>query len=187
MKITLATKITILRILILPFLIVSLINQKSGMALFLFVLAGVTDGLDGFIARKLNQRSDLGMVLDPLADKFLVNSTFILLTFSSLEFVNRVPLYLGLTVLIRDASLLLGALLIKISFGKKRFFPSILGKISTSSQILTLFLVLLGNHFQQNFGYLRYLFLITFIFTLISGLDYFYKSFISLVKTSSAG
>lgn len=186
MNITLATKITILRILMLPFLIILLINQKNGMALFLFLLAGVTDGLDGFIARTLNQRSDLGMILDPVADKFLINSTFMLLSISSLEFVNRVPLYLSLTVLVRDVSVLLGALLIRISLGKKRFYPSILGKLTTAFQIFTLCLVLLGNYFQQNLWLLKYFFLITFIFTVISWFDYIYKSFISLNKTTIA-
>jgi CDP-diacylglycerol--glycerol-3-phosphate 3-phosphatidyltransferase len=139
---TTANKITILRILLVPFFIVQVLYYINGagewhriLALGAFALASVSDGIDGFIARRFNQRSELGAILDPLADKLLLVSGIVLLSLHREEYLPQLPLALTAMVLSRDVLLLLGLVVIHYVGGKVVVRPHFTGKIATVLQM----------------------------------------------------
>lgn len=129
--------ITLLRILAVPALVDFILYQRLREALLLFIVLSFSDALDGAIARVFKQKTTLGTILDPLADKALVISTFV-----SLTALGLIPLWLTVIVLSRDLILLVGGLVIQLMTGRLKVIPSGLGKITTFSQLLTVFLVL---------------------------------------------
>jgi cardiolipin synthase (CMP-forming) len=147
---TTANKITIFRILLIPFFIVQVLYYVNGageihrlLAITAFVVAAVSDGIDGFVARHFNQRSELGAILDPLADKLLLLSGIVLLSLHREEYLPHLPLWLTATVLSRDALLLLGLILIHYVGGKVVVRPHLTGKISTVLQMICVLWALL--------------------------------------------
>ncbi len=146
---TTANKITILRILLIPLFIFELLGYRSTgeelqryLALTAFGLAAVLDGVDGFVARRFHQRSELGAVLDPTADKLLLVSSVILLSLNRTH-LEPLPLWFGVTVLSRDVLLSLGALAVYHTVGKMRVRPRWLGKVATVLQMAVVIWVLL--------------------------------------------
>jgi cardiolipin synthase len=134
------------------------------------VLAGLSDGLDGLLARKLNQQSVLGQYLDPIADKFLLSSLFLVLSFA-----HQIPWRFTVLVFSRDVFLLITSALLYVVVSYRDFRPSIFGKLNTTAQICAVFFVLLGQVLHE----LHWLFWVrrgflwmTFAFTLISGIHY---------------
>ena len=147
---TTANKVTIFRILLIPFFVVEILYYvKTGNELhrFLgtssFALAAVCDGVDGYIARRYNQRSELGAILDPLADKLLLVSGIVLLSFDHSPYLQTIPLWLTGTIIGRDILLLVGLIVIQMMVGKVAVKPRILGKIATVLQMMVLLWVLL--------------------------------------------
>jgi cardiolipin synthase len=147
---TTANKITILRILLVPFFVLQVIYYiNSGtelyrlLAILSFGIAAVSDGVDGYIARRYNQRSELGAVLDPLADKLLLVAGIILLSLNSNSHLPRIPLWLTVTILSRDFLLLIGLILIQMMVGKVDVRPRLLGKIATVFQMVVILWALL--------------------------------------------
>ncbi len=147
---TTANKITILRILLIPFFVVEVLYYaRTGhpphrfLALGSFALAAVCDGVDGFIARRFNQCSELGAILDPLADKLLLASGVVVLSFDHAPHLETIPLWLTGTILGRDFLLLVGVLVIQFTIGKLAVRPRILGKIATVLQMAIVLWVLL--------------------------------------------
>ncbi len=143
---TTANKITILRILLVPFFVVQMLYYFDGgiefhrwLALASFALAAVSDGIDGYIARRYNQRSELGSILDPLADKLLLVSGIVLLSLHREQFLPRLPLWLGGTVISRDILLVLGAVIIHYVGGHVTVRPHLIGKIATVLQMTCVF------------------------------------------------
>src|SRR5271163_491068 len=136
---TVPNQITILRLGFLPLFIVSISYEHYRWALLILVLAGLSDGIDGLLARSLNQRSSLGAYLDPIADKLLLSSSFVILAFK-----HEIPLWLMIFVLSRDVIILMVAVVILLIFGYRPFPPSILGKATTFFQIVMVFSVVLG-------------------------------------------
>src|ERR1700742_3198154 len=135
---TTANKVTILRMLLIPFFVVeALYYVKTGreefrlMAILAFAIASILDGVDGYIARRYNQRSELGAILDPLADKLLLLSGVVLLSLRSAEnaHITRFPLWLTSMILSRDSLLLLGLIVITMVCGKMDVKPRIIGKV----------------------------------------------------------
>src|SRR5262249_42292033 len=150
---TTANKVTIFRILLIPFFVVEILYYvKTGDELhrFLgtssFALAAVCDGVDGYIARRYNQRSELGAILDPLADKLLLVSGIVLLSFDHRPYFQPIPLWLTGTVIGRDILLLVGLIVIQMMVGKVAVKPRILGKIATVSQMVVVLWILLKWH-----------------------------------------
>jgi len=146
---TTANKITILRILLVPFFVVQVIYYEDGgeeihrwLAVVSFALAAISDGVDGYLARRYNQRSELGAVLDPLADKLLLVSGILVLSFSN-QFLPKLPVWLTATVLSRDLMILLGFVIIHVMGGKVIVHPRVLGKIATVMQMTTVMWALL--------------------------------------------
>ncbi len=133
--------LTILRIILIPVFIIFLINGHFGSALLIFILAGVTDGLDGLIARVYKQKTVLGSYLVPVADKLLIGSSFMVLTF-----LKIVPSWLTVTVVSRDILIIIGIMVFFFTSHKVVAKPSIASKITTCLQLLTIFSVLLNNY-----------------------------------------
>lgn len=161
--------ITIIRLISAPVVAWLIAEARYREALGLVVLAGLTDWLDGFTARKLNARGQTGVILDPLADKILLVVLFVQLAFS-----NLIPLWMLLLALIRDLVIVIGALLIRIFRNVRRFFPSVWGKVSTFFQIMLVLMVLLDSAFPYPLlHWLRITALIlAALFTIVSGMDY---------------
>jgi len=143
--ITLATKITILRILLVPVCASQLMYYAAGHAdwhrllgFWLFVIASLSDGVDGFIARQFNQQSRLGRILDPIADKMLLMTMVILLAINPNGAFTKLPIWFPILVVSRDVFLVAGALLIHIVVGEVKIKPRIVSKIATLFQMVTL-------------------------------------------------
>jgi len=135
---TTANKITILRILLIPFFVVEVLYYvKAGnemhriAALLTFAVAAICDGVDGYIARRYNQRSELGAILDPLGDKLLLVAGIVLLSLNNAPHLPRLPLWLVVTVVSRDVIILIGLLIIKHVCDKVIVRPAMVGKVAT--------------------------------------------------------
>ena len=146
-----------------------LVNSRFRDALVLVLIAGATDWLDGFTARKLGTSGRLGVILDPLADKILLVTLFLVL-----GWIRLVPLWMVAIVMGRDLVIVIGALLLRIFRGVRRFVPSVLGKVSTFFQIMFVLLVLLYANFP--FTWLHWLefaaLTLSALFTILSWVDY---------------
>lgn len=163
----LANRLTILRIVLVPFFVMSILYHRLWIALAIFVIASLTDALDGYIARKFDQKTGFGAVIDPLADKLLIMSAYVSLGIvSGLPSHIRMPVYVPLAVISRDVIILMGVGLIFLNNEKIDIKPTIMSKITTFFQMLTIILVLIG------FLYSNWVWNITVFFTVLSGLDY---------------
>lgn len=131
-------QLTFLRLGFVPFFIISIHYDRYELALGILVLAALTDGLDGLLARSLNQKTRLGAYLDPIADKLLLSSSFVVLALN-----RKISWWLATLVLSRDALLLTSAAVILLVVGYRPFPPSIFGKLTTAFQILLVFQVVL--------------------------------------------
>jgi cardiolipin synthase len=166
---TLPNWLSVLRILITPFFTIFLLYRYVKVALAIFALAALTDALDGFIARSWGQKSDLGMVLDPLADKLLVTAGFI-----SFTILEAIPRWLTIIVLSRDLFLIGGSMVLFMFAGKVKIPPTLLGKGTTVLQLSTLLVTMVLNVTGGGIGERAPLPLLalTAAATLLSGLDY---------------
>jgi cardiolipin synthase len=135
---TVPNQLTFLRLGFLPFFIISIHYHHYGVALSILIVAGMTDGLDGLLARSLNQRTALGAYLDPIADKLLLSSSFVVLALN-----RKISWWLATLVLSRDVILLTAATVILVVSGYRQFPPSIYGKATTALQILLVFAAVL--------------------------------------------
>ena len=140
---TTANKITIFRILLVPFFIVEVLTYVDDgdewhrfLAIMAFLLASVCDGVDGYIARRYDQRSELGAILDPLADKLLLVAGIVLLSLHHEQYLPHLPLWLTATVISRDVLLLLGLVVIHFICGKVTVKPHLIGKGATVLQMV---------------------------------------------------
>jgi cardiolipin synthase (CMP-forming) len=147
---TTANKITILRMLLIPFFVVEVLYYGLGgnevhrlLAVLCFAIAATLDGVDGYIARRYNQRSELGAILDPLADKLLLVSGVVVLSFDHRPYLDKVPLWLTGTIIGRDILILIGMLVIHLMVGKVKVQPRFLGKVATVLQMIVVLWILL--------------------------------------------
>jgi cardiolipin synthase len=174
--ITTATQLTILRIVFVPVFIILLTYDLKGYALATFVAAGLTDALDGIIARRFRQKSAIGAVLDPLADKLLMTASIILLSLPQMGFMNLIPRWLLIVMISRDVFILLVSLLIILTVGWRIFRPSVYGKASTVLQVVTILAVLYANWREVAMPDLKLLFALTGVLTVASGLHYLFTT-----------
>jgi cardiolipin synthase len=172
---TAANQLTILRMALVPALVVCVLSGRFNWALVVFVVAGLTDLLDGFVARHGSQPTALGAFLDPVADKLLLSASFIVLTWGT-PVVVRIPAWLTVTTLSRDAIILISVAIINITLGRRVFHPSLLGKLSTAVQIVTAGIVLLANALQEAFAWLPALFLLALGLTVTSAFHYTWRA-----------
>jgi cardiolipin synthase (CMP-forming) len=164
---TLANRLTILRILMTPVITVLLLYRQMGVALALFLLAGITDGLDGFLARSRKEKTTLGMVLDPVADKLLLMSAVVTLTI-----LKELPRWFAIIVVSRDVLLIGGSVIIYMFLGKVALPPSWLGKATTGIQLVTVLAAMLDNFLPDLRPAILPLTLLTLALTGVSGVDY---------------
>src|SRR5262245_33089640 len=115
---TLANQLTLLRMLLIPAFVILIVYGELGWALVTFLLAGITDALDGLIARWAGQKTTLGAWLDPMADKLLLISTFVVLTLPGIGLVSRIPLWLTVCLISRDITRVLTAMIVNLSNGR---------------------------------------------------------------------
>lgn len=161
--------LTMMRILIIPIFITTIIYKRYNYALFLFIIAALTDTFDGLIARLKHQKTVLGTYLDPVADKFLIVSSFIILSTYGL-----IPKWLAITVISRDITIITGWFLLYLITGTAKVEPSLLGRATIWIQSIFIAYVLIDVHFPLPEIHLV-LQWITAGFTIISGLHYIYK------------
>jgi len=176
--ITVPNLLTVFRMVLIPVFVSLLFYQRFVLALAVFVVAGVTDGLDGLLARRFDQRSSLGTILDPIADKLMMITSFVVLSMRSV-FPQPVPSHLPIpfwvtiAVISRDVFILVGAAAINIVTGFRGFRPSILGKINTTVQIVAIGIIMLAASVPYGTGYyLPTVYATIFTFAVLSGAHY---------------
>lgn len=166
---TVPNQLTFLRLGFLPFFIITIHYRRYDLALAILIVAALTDGLDGLLARRLNQKTALGAYLDPIADKLLLSSSVVVLALN-----RKISWWLATLVLSRDILLLTSAAVILVVVGYRPFPPSIYGKLTTAFQIMYVFAVVLLavtewpwlSHLRNVIGYL------VAAFTVFSGFHY---------------
>jgi len=160
--------ISIVRIFLVPLIIFSILGDRNGIALVFFLLAGVSDALDGFIARRFDLCTKLGAILDPVADKLLIISTVLVFFW-----LGRLPGWLMLVIVCRDLIIVGGTAAWYFRFGRVEMAPSIAGKLNTFLQICMIFLVLVkASGVARISSWLPVLFFLVFLSTLVSGMHY---------------
>lgn len=166
---TAPNQLTLLRLIFVPFVIMNVFDRHYGWALGLFVGAGISDALDGLLARILEQRTRVGQFLDPIADKLLLSSMFMVLSFT-----RQIPWRYTVLVFSRDLCILAIAAVLYMTTSIHDFRPSFFGKLNTAAQVGAVFFVLLANVTNAHFvAVLRTSFLYaTFALTTVSGIHY---------------
>ena len=149
MNLTTANQLTILRMLLIPAFVILLLYGYRGWALVTFMVAGLTDLLDGLIARLAGEKTTLGAWLDPMADKLLLVTMFIVLTLPDIGSANRLPLWFTMLVISRDVAIVATVAVVNLAVGPRTFRPSIFGKIATATYILTGVVTLYFNYLGQ--------------------------------------
>jgi cardiolipin synthase len=143
---TVANQLTLLRMLLIPAFVILVVYGRPGWALVTFMVAGLTDGLDGLIARRAGQQTSLGAWLDPMADKLLLVTTFVVLTVPGTDLVNRFPLWLTILVITRDVVIVTTVAIVTAVMGVRSFRPSIYGKAATAVYVVTCVVLLWFNY-----------------------------------------
>ncbi len=164
--------ITLSRILMIPFFVNFLVYKYYGYAFAIFLLAGISDGLDGFIARSSKQKTKLGTFLDPMADKLLLTTSFITLTI-----IHLIPVWITIIVISRDVIIIIGALMLILFQDELNVSPSFTGKATTLFQILYIVLLLFFIVIGKNINTLKPIMWIMIGFTIASGAQYIYMWF----------
>src|SRR3981081_208939 len=177
---TVPNQITLLRLGCLPFFLILISYEQYRWALLVLVAAGLSDAVDGLLARKLNQRSPLGAYLDPIADKLLLSSSFIILAFK-----QKLAWWLTIIVLSRDVLILMVAVVILLISGYRPFPPSIYGKLATALQILLVFMVVLSAAYPYP-GFTLVNRLLIYAVTVITVFSAFHYSFTTSRRLSPA-
>jgi cardiolipin synthase (CMP-forming) len=174
-NLTLANQLTILRIALIPAFVLLVVYGYLGAALVVFTVAGLTDALDGLIARRAGQRTSLGAWLDPMADKLLLVTTFVVLTLPSIPLANHLPLWLTVLVISRDVVIVGVVAIINLAVGPRTFRPSLLGKATTAAFIITSVVVMFFNYRGETSIIVDIGIWLSLGLTLVSSADYFFK------------
>ena len=174
-NLTLANQLTILRIALIPAFVLLVVYGHLGGALIVFSVAGLTDALDGLIARRAGQRTSLGAWLDPMADKQLLVTTFVVLTLPAIPLTNHLPLWLTVTVISRDVVIVGVVAIVNLAVGPRTFRPSFLGKATTAAFIATSVVVMFFNYRHEPSIIVDLGIWLSLALTLVSSADYFFK------------
>jgi len=166
---TAPNQLTLLRMIFVPFVVIHLVEGRYLWALVVFVIAGFSDGLDGLLARTLHQQTLLGQYLDPIADKLLLSTMFLVLSI-----LHKIPWKYTVLVFSRDISILAASAVLFAIAGLRDFRPGIFGKANTFSQISAVFFVLLFQVHRARWVWIALTVFLwaTFIFTILSALHY---------------
>jgi cardiolipin synthase len=162
---TLANQLTLLRMLLIPAFVILVLYRHLGWALAVFVTAGITDGLDGLIARRAGQKTSLGAWLDPMADKL-----------PGLGLANPLPVWLTVLIIFRDVCIVLTVAIVNLAIGRRTFRPSIYGKIATATYIMTAVAAMLFNYLEYHSVIVDLGVFASLGITVISALDYLWRA-----------
>jgi cardiolipin synthase len=183
--VTIPNLLTFLRMALIPVFASLLYYNYSGWALIAFMAAGISDGVDGFVARRFGQESELGTIIDPIADKLLMTTAFIILTLPNIFPPVKhlpVPFWVTAAVIGRDVLIVTVAVAINVMTGFRSFKPSWLGKLSTTVQVLAVGLILIAAVFGYTF-YLPTVYTIVVLLAAVSGFHYiFFVAFLMKEK-----
>ena len=174
--------LSLLRVILVPVIVIFLIQESYAKALIVFVIAGLTDALDGAVARLLNKQTKLGSFLDPLADKILLSTSFI-----ALAIFGLIPSWLAVIVISRDFMILLGIMILYMMSVTYEIKPVFVSKVTTTLQIATVFFALLLKTYTFDvisYNWIIILSWLTASFTIISGLIYIIKGIKFINRTA---
>jgi len=174
-----ANQLTLLRLLLVPVFVICMLYNEPGWALVTFAAAGITDLFDGLVARLSGESTELGAWLDPMADKLLLLSMFVMLTIPS-GLSNRLPIWLTVLVISRDVGIVMTVAVVNLAVGPRTFRPSIFGKIATAIFVLTGVVTLYFNYLRVSSPVVVWFEYAMLTITLISGFDYVRRSTRSL-------
>ena len=175
-QLTPANQLTLLRVLLVPAFVILVVYAHFGWALIVFATAGLTDALDGVLARRSGQKTTLGAWLDPMADKLLLVTTFIVLTMPGLNLANRLPIWLTILIITRDVLIVSVVAVVNLAVGPRTFRPSIFGKLATATYIVTAGVALLYNYLGYASAVVDVFVFASLAITLVSGLHYVWRA-----------
>lgn len=161
---------------LVPVLAILVVYGYFGWALVVFGIAGVTDALDGVFARMRHERTRLGTMLDPIADKLLVMTSLIVLSIPTALVKVHIPVWVTILAISRDAGILMTVVIINLAVERKVFPPSVLGKATTTVQLLTIFWILWANYRGAEQPLTQLLLGAMVVLTLASGLHYIHRA-----------
>ncbi|MEX2271864.1 MAG: CDP-alcohol phosphatidyltransferase family protein [Vicinamibacterales bacterium] len=173
-KLTAANQLTLLRVLLVPPFVLTMVYGMYGWALATFLVAALTDMLDGLAARWTRQQTTLGAWLDPVADKLLIFSMVVVLTLPS-EAPNRLPLWLTILVISRDVAIIATVAVINLAIGRRTFKPSMLGKAATATFLATGVVILVANYIGRPMLIVTAMIYASLAITLASSVDYIFR------------
>lgn len=171
---TAANQLTLLRLALVPVFALCMLYGRPGWALIVFGVAGVTDALDGLIARRTGP-TELGAWLDPMADKLLLATMFVMLTLPGLGLVARIPLWLTIVVISRDAGIILTVAVFNLAVARRTFTPSFLGKVATATYMVVGVVTLYANYDPRLIPLVDIGIYVTLVITLVSAGEYLYR------------
>ncbi len=180
---TTANQLALLRMLLIPVFAILVIYGYLGTALLVFTFAGITDALDGLIARLRGEKTTLGEWLDPMADKLLLTTTFVVLTLPLEHLSNRLPVWLTVLMISRDVGIVATVAIVNLAVGRRTFKPSMLGKAATATFVLTGVVTLYFNYLGRPSVVVDIGIYASLALTLLSGLHYLFQS----TRTSANG
>ena len=172
MILTAANGLTMLRMLLIPAYDILLMYGHTGWALVIFLAAGLTDLLDGLIARMTEQKTTLGAWLDPMADKLLLVTMFVMLTLPDIGSAYRLPLWFSVLVISRVVAIVLTVAIVNLAVGPRTFRPSVLGKLATATFIVTGVAALYFNYLGRSSAVVTACIYASLAVTVASAADY---------------
>lgn len=178
-----ANILTLSRMALIPVFALCMLYGYPGWALFTFVVAGITDLLDGLIARWTDQQTTLGAWLDPMADKLLLLTAFVILTLPGFGLSHRLPLWLTVLVISRDVAIVLTVAVVNLAVAPRTFNPSPLGKLATATFLVTCVATLYANFRSLDQRLLDALIYASAVIVLLSAADYFRR----MMRATPAG
>jgi cardiolipin synthase len=161
--------------MLIPAFVLLTVDGYLGASLAVFLVAGATDAIDGLIARLTSHPTSFGAWLDPMADKLLLVTTFIVLTVPQIELTNHVPLWLTTLVISRDIVIVGVVAIVNLAIGPRTFRPSLLGKLATATFILTNVVIMYFNWKMQKSPLVEAAIWLALVLTLASAGDYFFR------------
>ena len=174
-QLTAANQLTLLRMVLIPPFAILLLYGFRGWALILFLTAGITDLFDGLIARRTGQKTTLGAWLDPMADKLLLVTTFVVLTLPGIPLTNHLPAWLTVLVISRDVVIVGFVAVVNLAIGPRTFRPSLLGKSATAAFILTSVVIMYFNYRREESILVDIGIWTSLVLTVASSADYFLR------------
>jgi cardiolipin synthase len=173
---TVANQLTLLRVVLIPAFVILVIYGYLGWALVVFATACLTDALDGLTARWSDQKSTLGAWLDPMADKLLALSTFVVLTVPWLGLANPLPIWLTVLIISRDVVIVGTVAIVNLAIGPKTFRPSLFGKAATATYMMTAVVAMFYNYRGYHSVVVDAFVYASLAITLISSMHYIYHA-----------